>query len=176
MLKGIIKGVYKSNSIEEFTFKPKINNEYDPKLNTYPFKYLRILTPQDVKEYRLDLFKSMISNKTLTLELVGSINGIPRLTLYPRDYVFDSHGGNYYERVNFENFPQISYSIDSYLAFKSSLRDSIIKSEIVLSSEVFRVSVSSIIGLLFLNPIKISSSPMLIPLSLAISSTSFWLK
>lgn len=121
MLAGLFDTTYKGNAINTFSIKPTIDVTHDPKLNTFPFKYARVMTPQDTKEYRLDLFKDLSDgNGVFKLKLVGSVNGLPRLTLYPVDYIYNTgEGGNFYERLNFENFPQVSYSIDAYLTFLS---------------------------------------------------------
>lgn len=130
MLSGLFGNSYKGNAINEFSIKPHIDNKHDPKLNTFPFKYVRIMTPQDTKEYRLDLFKDLSNGSgVFKLRLVGSVNGLPRLTLYPVDYIYNTGtSGNFYERVNFENFPQVSYSVDAYLTFLSGQYNQAIQS------------------------------------------------
>lgn len=133
MLKGLFGSTYKSNSINTFSIKPTIDVTHDPKLNTFPFKYVRVMTPQDTKEFRLDLFKNLSDGSDVfELKLVGSVNGLPRLTLYPVDYIYNTgEDGNFYERLNFENFPQVSYSIDSYLTFLSGQYNQAIMSNTV---------------------------------------------
>lgn len=138
MLSGLFKGDATASTdwflkIEEsvdFEIKPAIDNDVDPKLNTFPYKILRVYSPKDIKEYDLRLFKDMRNgNDKLHLRVASNIYGLPTTSLYPMDYKYiesKSEAGsvnttpNYFERIDFTDFPQISYSVDAYLTFLSN--------------------------------------------------------
>lgn len=101
-------------------------NGVDPKLNTYPFRYLRVASPIDTKEFRLDLFNDMSNGKNdCQLLFSYNLNGIPSITISPIDYerVVNSDDdyvkSNYDEAITFQAFPQMGFSCDAFLTFLS---------------------------------------------------------
>lgn len=123
-LKGYFKtSVYESTDKTE-GFEEQMMNipklvDVNPKLNTYPFRYMRVKTPNDTKEYRFDLFKNLSEGTNLIeFKITCNTNGIPVWSFAPRGYKNDG-GYNYYERIDFSNIPQISFSSDAYLAYLS---------------------------------------------------------
>lgn len=98
----------------------------DPKLNTFPFRYLRVSSPLDVKEYRLDLFNEMNNgNANCPLLFSYNLNGVPAISISPIDYsrVVTSDDNyvksNYDETITFQAFPQMGFSCDAFLTFLS---------------------------------------------------------
>lgn len=123
-LKGhFITSVYEATDNTE-GFEEQMMNipklvDMNPKLNTYPFRYMRVKTPNDTKEYRFDLFKNLSEGDNLIeFKITCNTNGIPVWSFAPKDYKNDG-GYNYYERIDFSNIPQISFSSDAYLAYLS---------------------------------------------------------
>lgn len=96
---------------------------YDPKLNTYPFRYLRVKSPLDVKEYRLDLFDSLSKSADglVGFALKSNSNGCPRMTLLPMGYKNDNEGPNYFERLEYAAFPQVGIATDAYQSFLNNV-------------------------------------------------------
>lgn len=117
MLSGYFRGLQQTFSAIDCSFKVKKESGINPKLNTYPFKYLRVKTPQDIKEYRLDLFSSLQNSELANFKMYVNIIGAPVISLMPYHYKNDSDSVNFYERIDFANFPQLPYSIDAYLAY-----------------------------------------------------------
>lgn len=115
----------------EFTVpKLTVNN---PKLNTFPFRYLRVKSPKDTKEYRLDLFTTLNSGGTkCKFYLTANGSGLPTVVLCPVNYMYTNNGqlpagidelyykSNFYERIEFSEFPQMGFSSDAYLTYLSS--------------------------------------------------------
>lgn len=101
--------------------KLQVNN---PKLNTFPFRYLRMKTPQDVKEYRIDLFDVLQHSEDaevwLNWKLTSNVSGAPIMALLPQGYKNSGDEYNFYERIEYSNFPQMAFSTDAYLAYISS--------------------------------------------------------
>lgn len=98
----------------------------DPKLNTYPFRYLRVSSPLDTKEFRLDLFNEMNSgNSKCPLLFSYNLNGIPSISISPINYgrnvTSDDNylKSNYDETITFQAFPQMGFSCDAFLTFLS---------------------------------------------------------
>lgn len=101
-------------------------NGVDPKLNTYPFRYLRITSPLDTKEFRLDLFSGMNEgNNRCSLLFSFNLNGIPAISISPMDYGRNVNTEdnylkcNYDETITFQAFPQMGFSCDAFLTFLS---------------------------------------------------------
>lgn len=98
---------------------PKLNVK-SPKLNTFPYRYLRIKSPQDTKEYRLDLFKDLSESEDgeawVRFRFVSNVCGLPIMAIMPVSYKTNG-AGNYFERIEYSNFPQVAYSTDAYLAY-----------------------------------------------------------
>ena len=114
----------------------------NPKLNTHPFRYIRIMSPLDSKEYRIDLFESAAnpnSSDFAEFRLVTNCNGLPTIAIVPVDYSFYSSNSseegsvgylthlNYKERIEYAGFAQVGFSIDSYLTFLSNQYNDAIK-------------------------------------------------
>lgn len=112
-------GYDSTEGFEEIMYNiPKLTGK-DPKLNTHPFSYMRVKTPNDVKEYRYDLFKSLSDGtNSVEFKVTCNTNGIPVWSFAPKAYKNDG-GYNYYERVDFSNLPQAAFSSDAYLAYLS---------------------------------------------------------
>ena len=99
---------------------------FDPKLNTYPFRYLRVSSPLDTKEFRLDLFTEMSNgNNKCPLLFSYNLNGIPAISISPINYgrkvTSDDNylKSNYDETITFQAFPQMGFSCDAFLTFLS---------------------------------------------------------
>ena len=102
------------------------NPNIDPKLNTYPFSYLRVSSPLDTKEYRLDLFTSMSDGEEYCPLLFSyNLNGVPAISISPINYgrkvTSDDNylKSNYDETITFQAFPQMGFSCDAFLTFLS---------------------------------------------------------
>lgn len=100
--------------------------DVDPKLNTYPFRYLRVSSPLDTKELRLDLFNEMNSgNSKCPLLFSYNLNGIPAISVSPINYGRNVTSednyikSNYDETITFQGFPQMGFSCDAFLTFLS---------------------------------------------------------
>lgn len=98
----------------------------DPKLNTYPFRYLRVSSPLDTKEFRFDLFNEMNSgNSECPLLFSYNLNGIPSISISPINYGRNVTSDdnylkcNYDETITFQAFPQMGFSCDAFLTFLS---------------------------------------------------------
>lgn len=98
----------------------------DPKLNTYPFRYLRVSSPLDTKEFRLDLFTNMNEGENNCPLLYSyNLNGVPAISISPINYgrsvISDDNylKSNYDETITFQAFPQMGFSCDAYLTFLS---------------------------------------------------------
>lgn len=98
----------------------------DPKLNTYPFRYLRVSSPLDTKEFRFDLFSEMSGgNNNCPLLFSYNLNGIPAISISPINYgrnvISDDNylKSNYDETITFQAFPQMGFSCDAFLTFLS---------------------------------------------------------
>lgn len=125
-INGNIVGLYvlpnwmaSGGSFDNGFIVPKLNVK-SPKLNTFPFRYLRIKSAQDTKEYRLDLFKDLSEsedgNTWVRFRYVSNVCGLPIMAIMPVSYKTDG-AGNYFERIEYSNFPQVAYSTDAYLAY-----------------------------------------------------------
>lgn len=120
-------------------FRVKINLDDDPlnglniKLKTHPFRYIRIETPKDTKEYNISLFKAAETvNIAVPFLFHITYAGQPSVTLYPVNYraEYDIASGvqpNYIERIEFSAFPQVGFSSDAYLTYLSETYSSAIK-------------------------------------------------
>lgn len=123
-LKGYFKtSIYEATDNTEGFEEQMINIpkliDVNPKLNTHPFRYMRVKTPNDTKEYRFDLFKNLSEgNNLIEFKVTCNTNGIPVWSFAPKAYKNDG-GYNYYERIDFSNIPQVSFSSDAYLAYLS---------------------------------------------------------
>jgi hypothetical protein len=110
------------------------DSDIDPKLNTYPFKYIRVISPLDTKEYRIDLFESASNSESsnfVEFRLLANCNGLPTIAIVPAQYKYYTEGIategtrgnvlklNFKERIEYSGFAQVGYSIDSYLTFLS---------------------------------------------------------
>ena len=110
-------------------------NVVNSKLNTYPFRYIRVISPLDTKEYRIDLFSSASnsdSDSYVEFRLLTNCNGLPTMAIVPINYGYklnlDFPSGsvgylnslNYNERIEFKGFAQAGFSIDSYLTYLSA--------------------------------------------------------
>ena len=100
---------------------PKLTG-HDPKLNTFPFRYIRMKSPLDIKEYRIDLFSILKSGSDnfIGFTLTSNVSGAPIIALMPEGYKVDSENPNYYERLEYSVFPQVAFSTDAYLTYLSN--------------------------------------------------------
>lgn len=114
-----------------------------PKLNMFPFKYIRVVSPDgNEKEYKFEEFYTRSGadaspeSGTVVLGYVGSINGKPSVTVVPRDYKTSTSPGsdatpreggdpisswnyNWMERIDYTNFPSVPFNTDNYLTYLS---------------------------------------------------------
>lgn len=110
-------------------------NVVNSKLNTYPFRYIRVISPLDIKEYRIDLFNSASnsdSDSYVEFRLLTNCNGLPTMAIIPINYGYKMsvnypsgsvgylNSLNYNERIEFKGFSQAGFSIDSYLTYLSA--------------------------------------------------------
>ena len=104
---------------EEITI-PK-NDNINPKLNTFPFSFMRVKSASNTKEYRYDLFNSLArGDSIIKIEVKCNSNGAPVWSFAPWGYKNDGDKANYYERIDFNEFPQAAFSTDAYLSFLSA--------------------------------------------------------
>lgn len=116
---SVYESVDSSEGFESSIFNIPTLNGVNPKLNTFPFRYMRVKSPNDTKEYRFDLFKNLSEgNNLIEFKVTCNTNGIPVWSFAPKGYKNDGDY-NYYERIDFSNIPQISFSSDAYLAYLS---------------------------------------------------------
>lgn len=116
---SVYESVDSSEGFESAIFNIPTLNGVNPKLNTFPFRYMRVKSPNDTKEYRFDLFKNLSEgNNLIEFKVTCNTNGIPVWSFAPKGYKNDGDY-NYYERIDFSNIPQISFSSDAYLAYLS---------------------------------------------------------
>ena len=111
-------GSYDDTSGFSAEFKvPKLSVR-NPKLNTFPFRYLRVKSPKDTKEYRFDLCNAINTNANgkIRYRCSTNFNGIPSMTFAIQHYK-NNDGFNYYERLDFNEFPQAGYSVDGYSSY-----------------------------------------------------------
>lgn len=99
---------------------------HDPKLNTSPFRYLRVSSPLDTKEYMIELFANTITDGSApVLYYSYNLNGIPSISISPLNYknsvdYYDEYVQcNYEETITFQAFPQTGFSCDAYLTYLS---------------------------------------------------------
>ena len=117
------------------TITPAKYNAKSPKLETSPFKYIRVISASgDIKEYQFEHFVDMANGSpSCKLRLLSNSNGLPTASVLPYRYKYAlkkdttsvipyRYGDdlNYYERIDIQNFPQCGYSTDAYLTFLSS--------------------------------------------------------
>lgn len=139
--KWMYDAAFTNNSNPHIRITINKDNTINPKLNNYPFEYLRVKNPDgDVKNYLIDRFYENSHSDNLNyaktyFTLSANFNGLPSMTLAPEDYNYSglsqgstSPQANYYERIDFNNFPQMAYSIDCYLTFLSTQYNNMIAS------------------------------------------------
>lgn len=126
----------------EFNVKIKgISNDpidgLNVKLKTNPFRYLRVESPSDTKEYNISLSKEAEENG-LIFPFVFRIcfNGQPSVSILPLNYkaAYQTRAGiepNYAERIEFNQFPQVGYSCDAYLTYLSGVYSDMVKENTV---------------------------------------------
>lgn len=127
---------------------PKLD-VHNQKLNTFPFRYLRVKTPLDTKEYRLDLFNSLqeSSDNFVSFSLISNVNGVPIIAIAPKGYKNTSEDANYYERLEYAAFPQIGVATDAYLSFINSvMRSTIVSNTYTRSDEENLANVNATIS------------------------------
>lgn len=111
---------------------------HNPKLNRFPFRYLRVTTPAgDVKEYKIERFHNAINGARLML--AGNITGLPTLAVVPIDYQFADAESfaplafterlNYNERIEYTGYLQSAYNIDSYLVYIANSCSSVLENK-----------------------------------------------
>lgn len=105
----------------------------DPKLNTYPFRYIRVMTPNGtVKEYDISKFyEDKDDGHHCEFKVFGDGHGVPTMALIPYRYKNASGGDvgpvlnpgvnyNYDERIEYSGFPQAGFAIDGFLTYLSA--------------------------------------------------------
>lgn len=125
------------NDASTYLVSPPNNNVVNPKLNHFPFSYLRVISPDGVrKEYQYEKFDNIrngsgdgIFHKKGLLKLLSNLNGMPVMSIAPWRYDYTrvvdmlSHPKvdlNIDERLDFSSFPQVAYSTDAFLTFLSN--------------------------------------------------------
>lgn len=109
----------------------------NPKLNRFPYRYLRVETENNTKEYHYEYFESMLSNNTgknfsFWASVLGHDTGMPEVDFIPQNYRYfynqnddDSdalllsktkHKLNLQERIAINQFAQVGVSTDAYLS------------------------------------------------------------
>lgn len=105
----------------------------DPKLNTFPFRYIRVITADgSTKEYDITKF---YSNKPTghhcEFKVFGDASAIPTTALVPYMYKNASGGDvgpvlnpgvnyNFDERIEYSGYPQAGFATDGFLTYLSS--------------------------------------------------------
>ena len=105
----------------------------DPKLNTFPFRYIRVITADgSTKEYDITKF---YSNKQTghhcEFKIFGDASAIPTTALVPYRYKNASGGDvgpvlnpgvnyNFDERIEYSGYPQAGFATDGFLTYLSS--------------------------------------------------------
>ena len=105
----------------------------DPKLNTFPFRYIRVVTADgSTKEYDITKF---YSNKQTghhcEFKIFGDASAIPTTALVPYRYKNASGGDagpilnpgvnyNFDERIEYSGYPQAGFATDGFLTYLSS--------------------------------------------------------
>lgn len=109
-----------------------------PKLYTYPFAYMRIITPAgDVAEYQYEEFSDINTPQSDVQEAVFAatvdISASPIITVYPVNYKIEwgstQWGANVdpIDIVRFDQVPTAPYSTDSFLAQTAAISAQIIQ-------------------------------------------------
>lgn len=107
----------------------------DPKLNRFPFSYLRLISPSsDAKEYYYENFPDVVNgtSRMCYYKAITNLNGLPSIYMCPYRYKYVTppvsesiiiwrEDLNRDESLDFTGFPQASYVTDGYLAFLSSV-------------------------------------------------------
>lgn len=107
----------------------------NPKLNRFPYSYIRATTPDNnSKEYYYENFMSVVSGGYAKLRLICNMSGIPAIYLTPYRYkkglpsnLIGTMLYNYIndlnmnETLDFTNYPQAAFVIDSYLSYLSTV-------------------------------------------------------
>ena len=115
----------------DMTMKPMTG--VDPKLNTFPFRYIRVITADgSTKEYDITKF---YSNKQTghhcEFKIFGDASAIPTTALVPYRYKNASGGDvgpvlnpgvnyNFDERIEYSRYPQAGFATDGFLTYLSS--------------------------------------------------------
>jgi hypothetical protein len=115
----------------DMTMKPMTG--VDPKLNTFPFRYIRVITADgSTKEYDITKF---YSNKPTghhcEFKMFGDASAIPTTALVPYRYKNASGGDagpflnpgvnyNFDERIEYSGYPQAGFATDGFLTYLSS--------------------------------------------------------
>ena len=116
----------------DMTMKPM--SGVDPKLNTFPFRYIRVITADgSTKEY--DITKFYSNNQTghhCEFKVFGDASAIPTTALVPYRYKNASGEGdvgpmpnpgvnyNFDERIEYSGYPQAGFATDGFLTYLSS--------------------------------------------------------
>lgn len=123
MLRGVFEDGTDTVSGYGGTLTPNKLNVVNNKLNTFPFHYMRVKSPKDVKEYRFDrIYNLSIGHESFNFYVNTNFNGLPVMSFAIAGYdgyVSDLRSYNFYERIDFSDFPQAAYTTDSYLTFLS---------------------------------------------------------
>lgn len=103
---------------------PAVGYGEDPKLYTFPFCYLRIITSEgETKEYRFEYFKQENGQTKVDFRYVFALDGNAFASVVPENYrIFynDENVANVGERIDIRAIPQLGYTTDAFLAFIGS--------------------------------------------------------
>ena len=140
--KAFLRGFFREGPFDNPTLNMDINNRgaltipkldvENPKLNRFPFRLLRVYDPsENIKEYHLEYFSSLVNgHNKVAFAFVTNVVGRPEAYFIPYRYIFKSgviddpadarwllEYYNSHEKMIYNNFPDLPYTTDSYLAY-----------------------------------------------------------
>ena len=106
--------------------------EYHPKLNMFPFSYLKAIAPDgNMKEFKYELFNidedALELNRAL-FSYTTTVKGRPVMSMIPQNYMTSTsmvrgdsvNTFNWLERLDYDNIPELPYTTDAYLTYLSN--------------------------------------------------------
>ena len=140
--KAFLRGFFREGPFDTPTLNMNINNRgaltipkldvENPKLNRFPYRLLRVYDPsENIKEYHLEYFSSLVNgHNKVAFAFMTNVVGRPEAYFIPYRYIFKSgviddpadarwllEYYNSHEKMIYNNFPDLPYTTDSYLAY-----------------------------------------------------------
>lgn len=103
------------DNLNKIPYKVSIRDDIDPKLNTFPFSYLRLYSPDgSIKELQKENFTSILGGDSWISFYFGcNMHGVPVQFIAPYNYNFTDLL-NWSEVMKFNGFPNVPYMTDGF--------------------------------------------------------------